>query len=189
MRKVGAFLLVLLARCSLMLAQTPAPAQDPWHHGTNEYILEGNYARQADGHWRGTVTTAWARFVTDNVEVGTIASFRSVLVRATTPEGPEAVTAQGTGAGSWAEYNVPLKGKKFHIFGHLDGQYLTGDLADVATYAYSTGIGLKWHVGKSSAVRLSFDVDRAGQQNDASAALNQSGIHLGISLGAGKPTT
>jgi len=186
MKRLALAVVLLLSACTAIpcYAQTAVTAPDPWHHGTNEYILDGNYSKQADGHWRGKVTTAWAHFVTDNVEVGSIASFTSVLTQAVNPTGP-AETVQGTGAGAFYEYNVPLKSKKFHLFAGGDSQYLTGQLSDLSTYVYSTRVGLKWHVGKSSAVRLSFDVNRAGQQTDAGAALNQNGVNLGISVGSG----
>jgi len=183
-------LLVLLLLCTfnVLHAQTaigaaaPVKAADPWKHGTNEYILDGNYSRQADGHWRGTVTSAWAHFATDNTEVGSIGSFRSVLTAALNGSQPQ--TVQGAGVGGFYEYNLPFGAKdKGHWFVGGDTQYLTGDLKALSTYTYSTRAGRKWHVGKSAAVRLSFDFNRAGNQGSG-AALNQEGVNLGISVGS-----
>lgn len=183
-------LLCLFAMVSPASAQTAtavtAAAADPWHHGTNEYIANANYGKQADGHYRGLGSFAWARFISDNTEIGTVVSFRDVLTKALTPGGPTA-TVQGSAAGAWYEYNFPFGAKaKGHWFVGGDAQYVAGgDLKDLTTYVYSTWAGRKWHVGKTGAVRASFDWERAGQQGSG-AAINQAGVNFGFSIGSGK---
>lgn len=170
---------ILLLLCLLCLT-APAWAQtataivsaDPWRAGTEEFIVQGSYARdQLTGHWTGNATFAWGHFVTDKTEIGTVTRY--------TATGQEV----GTGFGAFYEWSALRTGAGDLILGG-DAERLTGDLTEAATYRASSRVGWKRHVGKSAAFRASLDFSRALQRQDPAGAnlLNDVGIVLGASF-------
>lgn len=170
--RVLTLLCAILAATGAALAQTPAPPAEPWHAGTDEFIVQGTIAKdQLTNHWQGKVAFVWGHFVTANTEIGAITSYDTTLA--------------GTGAGVGAYYEwaaVRVGGGDFILGG--DAQRLTGDLTQAATYQYATRVGYKKHVGKNAALRASLDFSRALQRQDPAAAnlLNDTAFVVAASI-------
>lgn len=177
MKRKLLLLLLMLGFCALpVLAADPV---SPWTHGDNEVLLQGSYAKSADtNEWSGDIEAGWLRFVSENQEVGTVFS----LVKTEAGE-------EGFSFGPIYEWNL-VNLNKGHFFLGGDAQVLMSDLADLASLSTTGRVGYKLHIGKSSAIRLSFDYDKAvNEENDEMGdRINGFGFNVGVSIGFNKGT-
>lgn len=169
--------LVLLAFCAF-----PARAAEPvspWTHGDNEVLLEGSYFRRADtDQWAGDVVAGWLRFVSENQQVGSVFS----LVRTDAGD-------TGYSIGPIYEWNFADL-ERGHFFLGGDAKVLLSDLSDLASLSTTGRVGYKLHIGKSSAIRFSFDYDRAVNEksDELGDRINGFGFALGVSIGIQRTT-
>ena len=181
-------LLTLLLLALPALAQTPAPAVNPWAAGTNEITLQTtlhhdsvcadlNGISKEGGCWRGNGTLGWGYFVTDNSEIG------GVVAALYESDG------SGIAYGPSYQYNLPFSDKAGIYFGG-DGTILAGDANELANFKAAVKMGLYRRMGRA-AFRAGMDYSRAVDTKATLAkSLDRIDFMLGISFGIPKaPTT
>lgn len=177
-----AFLLLLAAFCSPLLAAT----KTPWAHQAEEFFIDA--AARHDSQSGDTIVSAnfgWQHYVTDNVEVG------AVLSGLFSPAGDGALVGPavtynflrfGCDAGGACKGNL--------VFGG-DASMATGALTDEAAAQLATWFGAKLYQGKSSAISLLANATRAVSPGAAGAgganSLDSYSAVIRLSFGVPQP--
>jgi hypothetical protein len=179
----AALICALIALSPKLYAQEPAPAPAPapvWAHGTDEMIVDVAFQRnQLLDQWAGRLNVAWAHYITDATEIGSIASYYK-----------DPATLDGAGVGGFYEWNAPSF-RFGHVFLGGDLQYLLGDMGQQALAVAATRVGYKLHVGEDAAVRFALDFKKAVSPSTdlAQDAGQQIGFTVGVSFGMKETTT
>jgi len=187
-RRMDLFL-ALLALLSIVifvppaLAQTTAPPAAPkWQHAPQELIATFAVTNsQASAHTDINADIAWAYYMSDTQEVGTVVT----VLRGDT---------NGYALGPRYELNFPSSTKGNAFLGG-DAQWLSGsDLTQfsAASLAGAARAGYKWHIGTSSALRVQLEMSKAINPSMPDGApgnpVNVVGMSVGFSVGLGKGT-